>query len=177
MSDRLKPRRWTSTLREIGLDRDAGEADLVDALGVRRLRFRRSSDRHRDAASGNFVVMHRALVRDPTRPPNETVEVWSATSRDAALAEALGRFLVEHPRRIAGPAGRTGLLGTGPLGTGPLGAGPLGTGPLGTGPLGTGPLGSGLIETVHPGTARLRTDPRRTGSLDPFRPRPHTRPL
>jgi hypothetical protein len=131
MSDRLNPRRWTSTLREIGLDRDAGEADLSDALGVRRMRFRRSSDRRFNSLLGAFVVRHRAVVWDPATPAWGQVEVWSAVSRDAALAEALGRFLAEHPRRIKGPAGQTGMLGTGPLGTGPLGTGPLGTRPLG----------------------------------------------
>ena len=113
MSDRLEPRRWTSTLREIGLDRDAGEADLSDALGVRRLRFRRSSDRHLDPATGRFVVLHRAIVWDPGRGNAARVEAWSPTSRDAALAEALGRFLAAHPRAIAGPRWHdtTGLLG------------------------------------------------------------------
>jgi hypothetical protein len=126
MSDRLEPRRWTSTLRDIGLDRDAGEADLSDALGVRRLRFRRSSDRRLDPASRVPVTMHRAVVWDPTHPEWGNVDVRSAVSRDAALAEALGRFLAEHPRRIAQPAGQTGMLGTGAVDTGPLGTGPLG---------------------------------------------------
>ena len=103
MSDRLEPRRWTSTLREIGLDRDAGDADLSDALGVRRLRFRRSSDRHLDPATGAFVVLHRAVVWDPLGGDRTRIEAWSAASRDAALAEALGRFLAAHPRAIGGP--------------------------------------------------------------------------
>ena len=112
MSDRLEPRRRTSTLRQIGLDRDAGEADLADALGVRRLRFRRSSDRRLDPATGSLVVLHQAVVWDPAARNGARAEAWSATSRDAALAEALGRFLAAHPRALAGPRRTvtTGLL-------------------------------------------------------------------
>jgi hypothetical protein len=66
------------------------EGVIVDGLGIARLGFRCWAERSSDPVDGTFYMLHRAAVWDAT---GRHVESRPAGSREAALNEALGRYL------------------------------------------------------------------------------------
>ena len=66
------------------------EGVIVDGLGIARLGFRCWSEQRSDPIDSTFVMLHRAVVWDAT---GRQIESRPSPSREAALNEALGRYL------------------------------------------------------------------------------------
>jgi hypothetical protein len=92
-------RRWQAALGRVGVKPDAEMVTLVSRIGELQLLYdiaapAKERRRRRGTGAATAIVWAGARPRDPEAP---TGEGWSSESPAAALAEALGRFLLKDP--------------------------------------------------------------------------------
>ncbi len=96
LNGKAGPAHWQEALGRVGIGPDAGMTALISRIGELQLLFEIAAPdcREPDARAASAIVWAGARPRDPEAPYGESD---AAASDEAALAEALGRFLLKDP--------------------------------------------------------------------------------